>query len=95
MKIFKFQTERTCFLLEYKPLREKTYHERKKNKSNCLECLWYECYYENHRKYSSPNSTPLNPPRDPPYTPNQFTQHCYNEKARSATQTKTTQLHTN
>lgn len=31
MKIFKFKTERTCFLLEYKPLREITYHERKKN----------------------------------------------------------------
>jgi len=30
MKIFKFKTEQTCFLLEYKPLRENTYHERKK-----------------------------------------------------------------
>ena len=64
MKIFKFKTERTCFLLEYKPLRENTYHERKKIKLFGMSLIWMLLWKS--QKILFPQFYPPEPPSRPP-----------------------------
>ena len=70
MKIFKFQTERTCFLLEYKPLRENTYHERKKINQIVWNVFDMNAIMKS-QKILCPQFYPPEPPSrpPPPYTP--------------------------
>jgi len=68
MKIFKFKTERTCFLLEYKPLRENTYHERKKINQIVWNVFDMNAIMKS-QKILFPQFYPPEPPSRPPLYP--------------------------